>query len=159
MFLSRRSKFQIQKSKNVLKTIDIIGLYNLDKFNNRTAVIETIYPNDKDWSKGPFVRPPKFKIGFFLMHINGMYVTWTNKDYLIIAGLKKEKIQEFWMEITTTYFQKPILSIREGRKIRNNETENNKDVKFIKVDDKCPACGFKLIDVDRLCPDCGLNFE
>ena len=120
---------------------------------------ETLYPNEKEWSKAPFSKPPRFKVGFVLIKINGTFVTWTSKDYLIVQGQKKDKIQEFWLEISTTYFRRPTLTFREGRSIRNKESETNKDIKFIKVGEKCPACGFKLSTIDKLCPDCGLNFE
>jgi len=121
--------------------------------------VDSIYPNEKDWTKSPFSKPPKFKFSFVLNQINGTFVSWTNRNYLIITGQRKEKIQEFWLEIVTTYFQKPNLSYREGRSIKSNESEINKGVNFVKVGEKCPACGFKLMTSDKICPDCGLNFE
>lgn len=120
---------------------------------------ETEYPKEKDWSKSPFSKPPRLNVGFVLIKINGMFVTWTSKDYLIVHGQKKDKIQEFWLEISTTYFRRPALTFLEGRSIKNNESLTNKDINFVEVVEKCPACGFKLLTTDKLCPDCGLNFE
>jgi hypothetical protein len=121
--------------------------------------IRSIYPSEKDWTKSPFSKLPKFKFSFVLIQINGTFVSWTNRNYLIITGQQKDKIQEFWLEIVTTYFQKPNLSFREGRLVKYKESDINKDGKFVNVGEKCPACGFKLISSDRICPDCGLNFE
>jgi hypothetical protein len=38
MFLPQNSKFQIQKSKNVVETLIVIDLYNFYFCNNRTLV-------------------------------------------------------------------------------------------------------------------------
>jgi len=99
--------------------------------NNGFEFKDTLYPNEKEWSKAPFSKPPRFKVGFVLIEINGAFVTWTSKEYLIVQGKKKDKIQEFWLEISTTYFRRPTLTFRKGRLIRNNESETNKDIKFL----------------------------
>jgi hypothetical protein len=54
--------------------------------NKKYEYIETQYPNEKDWSKGPFAKPSKSKLSFVLIHINGIFISWSNKDYLIIVG-------------------------------------------------------------------------
>lgn len=79
--------------------------------------IETVIPNDNDWRKSPFTKPPDFGFSLLIIRLNGVNITWTRKHYLIITGHRKGKIREFWLEKKTTYFQKPVLSFREGRAI------------------------------------------
>lgn len=60
----------------------------------------------------------------------------------------------FWLEIATSYFEKPILTFREGQVIKDSDRNAN----VIEVVDSCPACGYKLSNQQEACPDCGLNF-
>lgn len=122
-------------------------------------LIETRYPNNADWSGSPFSKPPKIEFLLAFVKINGRIVSWTNLEYLIVEGEKQQNHREFWIEIKTTYFQKPILAFRDGRTITKKEINNLKQINFVKVKDKCPACGFRISENDKSCPDCGLNYE
>ena len=119
------------------------------------VLVDTISPNDKDWQRSPFSKPVKFEFSFLLTHP----LNWNNTEYFKIIGNKGEKNQEFWIEINTTYFHKPVLTFKVGHKININDSENTYTENIIIVKDKCPACGFMLFNNEKICPDCGLNFE
>ena len=117
------------------------------------------HPDNSDWTRSPFSKPPNLVLLFAFITINGRIVRWTNREYLIAEGEKAQNHQEFWIEISTTYFRKPAVAFREGRSIRKKENKDVTEAKYVIVKDKCPACGLKLAGNDKLCPDCGLNFE
>ena len=122
-------------------------------------LIDTRYPNDADWSRSPFSKPPQIGLLLAFVTINGRIVSWTNLEYLIVEGEKQQNQREFWIEIKTTYFQKPILAFRDGRTISKKEINKSRERIFVKVKDKCPACGFRITENDKSCPDCRLNYE
>jgi hypothetical protein len=78
--------------------------------NNNYEFIEKRKPNKEDWKKSPFKKPPNFEVSLSLIKINGIPVTWTDLKYKVIIGKKNEnKTKKIWLEIKTTYFQKPKL--------------------------------------------------
>ena len=77
---------------------------------NNYEFIEKRKPNKEDWKKSPFKKPPNFEVSLSLIKINGIPVTWTDLKYKVIIGKKNEnKTKKIWLEIKTTYFQKPKL--------------------------------------------------
>tara|TARA_R110002050_G_scaffold585_2_gene4214 strand:- start:51 stop:425 length:375 start_codon:yes stop_codon:yes gene_type:complete len=77
---------------------------------NNYEFIEKRKPNKEDWKKSPFKKPPNFEVSLSLIKINGMPVTWTDLKYKVIIGKKNEnRTKKIWLEIKTTYFQKPKL--------------------------------------------------
>lgn len=119
------------------------------------VLVDTISPNDKDWQRSPFKKPPKLGFSFIYTRPNN----WSKTEYLKIIGSKGEKLQEFWIEIKTTYFHKPVITFKDGNKINNKEIKNTETNNIILVKDKCPACGHKLLENENKCPECGLFFE
>ena len=75
--------------------------------SNNYEFIEKRKPNKEDWKKSPFKKPPKFKVRLSLIKINGVPVTWTDLKYKVIIGKNKNNTKKIWLEIKTTYFQKP----------------------------------------------------
>jgi hypothetical protein len=71
--------------------------------------IEKRKPNKEDWKKSPFKKPPNFEVSFAVIKINGLPVTWTDLKYKVIIGKNEDKTKKIWLEIKTTYFQKPKL--------------------------------------------------
>ena len=113
-------------------------------------LISKEFPKNEDWKNSPFEKPKKFKISLLIIKINGVIVNWTYKSYYILNTNKNKSI---WVEIATSYFQKPILKFKNGKKSRTKYNKN-----LVLVDEVCPACGYKLKESDHKCPDCGLNF-
>lgn len=85
-------------------------------------LIETQFPRDEDWETSPYKEPPKFRISFGpMITINGAYITWSKKDYqMLLVRDKNDKRKYFWLEVDTTYFKKPELIFKEGRKFHSN---------------------------------------
>ncbi|PWG06914.1 hypothetical protein [Polaribacter aquimarinus] len=73
-------------------------------------LIEKRNPNKEDWKKSPFEKPPNFKVTLSVIKINGLPVTWTDLKYKVIIGKKENRTKQIWLEIKTTYFQKPKLN-------------------------------------------------
>ena len=114
-------------------------------------------PNKNDWKNSPFKEPSRFGIRLGYVQINGVIVTWNDQRYRIIQTNEGKTI---WLEIDTTYFKKPILTFRAGKKRKSTEMKNIQQNENIKnVTETCPACGFRLNENDFECPDCGLNFR
>ncbi len=77
---------------------------------NNYEFIEKRKPNEEDWKKSPFKKPPNLEVSLSLIKINGIPVNWTDLKYKVIIGKKNEnKTKKIWLEIKTTYFQKPKL--------------------------------------------------
>ena len=72
-------------------------------------LIEKRKPNKDDWKKSPFKKPPDFQISLSIVKINGVPVTWTDLKYKVIIGKNQNETNKIWLEIKTTYFQKPKL--------------------------------------------------
>ncbi|VBB47266.1 hypothetical protein TRIP_D420129 [uncultured Paludibacter sp.] len=82
--------------------------------------VNTFYPRNEDWQKSPFNKPPIISVSFIVITPRN----FTKTEYLIIIGKTiNEKYREFWLEITTTYFSKPILVFRQGQKIKIEQLE------------------------------------
>lgn len=113
-------------------------------------------PNKNDWNNSPFVKPPVFRLSLVVISINGSPVTWTDKKYKIIETLEGKRL---WLEIETTYFRKPILTFKFGKKEKPSRTQKLHSQNIISVTEKCPACGQHLSENELECPDCGLNFR
>ena len=108
--------------------------------------VETIDPQKEDWAGSPFDKPASFAIGFYTRG-----VTWTKYEYLIAIGVKHQKYQQFWIELKTSYFQKPKLVFRDGKRINYSQLSNSEN--FL---ENCPSCGFVLFNNDdKKCPNCG----
>ena len=98
--------------------IRIIYYRNFKSFNkeienfldsNNYQLIDKRKPNKEDWKKSPFKKPPNFKVTFSVVKINGLPVTWTDLKYKVIIGKNENRRKQIWLEIKTTYFQKPKL--------------------------------------------------
>ncbi|HPE56453.1 MAG TPA: hypothetical protein PK904_08650 [Bacteroidales bacterium] len=114
-------------------------------------------PNKNDWKNSPFIKPGRFGIKLGYVQINGVVVIWNDQRYKLIQTNEGITI---WLEIDTTYFKKPILTFRAGKKRKPTEMKNRQQNENIKnVTETCPACGFRLHENDFECPDCGLNFR
>jgi len=72
-------------------------------------LIEKRKPNKDDWKNSPFKKPPDFQVSLSIVKINGVTVTWTDLKYKVIIGKNKNETKKIWLEIKTTYFQKPKL--------------------------------------------------
>ena len=83
----------------------------IEKFlkSNNFELVETRKPNKEDWKKSPFKKPPNFEISLSIIKINGIPVTWTDLKYKVIIGKNENKRKKIWLEIKTSYFQKPKL--------------------------------------------------
>jgi hypothetical protein len=77
--------------------------------SNNYEFIEKRKPNKEDWKKSPFKKPPNFEVSISIIKINGVPVTWTDLKYKVIIGKNKNNTKKIWLEIKTTYFQKPKL--------------------------------------------------
>ena len=73
-------------------------------------LIEKRNPNKEDWKKSPFKKPPNFKVTLSVVKINGLPVTWTDLKYKVIIGKNENRTKQIWLEIKTTYFQKPKMN-------------------------------------------------
>ena len=80
--------------------------------SNNYQLIEKRKPNKEDWKKSPFEKPPSFKINLSVVKINGLPVTWTDLKYKVIIGKNENRTKRIWLEIKTTYFQKPKLKFK-----------------------------------------------
>ncbi len=78
--------------------------------SNNYQLIEKRKPNKEDWKNSPFEKPPNFKVTLSVVKINGLPVTWTDLKYKVIIGKKENRTKQIWLEIKTTYFQKPKLN-------------------------------------------------
>lgn len=72
-------------------------------------LIEKRSPNKVDWKESPFKKPPNFKVSLYTVKINGIPITWTDFRYKVIIVTNGNKVKQVWLEIKTTYFQKPKL--------------------------------------------------
>lgn len=77
--------------------------------SNNYEFVENRKPTQEDWKKSPFEQPSDLEISFVIIRVNGLPVTWTDLKYKIIFGEHNNQITKIWMEIKTTYFQKPQL--------------------------------------------------
>jgi len=111
--------------------------------------IETNGLKQADRKRNPFRDEQYIQIG---IHTRG--IKWTKYEYLIVIGEKNKIYQEFWLELKTTYFQKPKLVFKAGR-IVNYKQDENSELK----NENCPNCGFMLFNsTDVCCPNCGFSF-
>lgn len=78
----------------------------------------TLSMYSEDWPRSPFKKPPAVQFSWVIIRINGMYVDWTRKDYKRIVGKRGSQFREFWMQVTTTYFERPQIVFHKGRVIR-----------------------------------------
>jgi len=85
--------------------------------SNNYQFIEKRKPNKEDWKKSPFKKPPNFEVSLSIIKINGIPITWTNLKYKVIIGKNKNHTKKIWLEIKTTYFQKPKLKFDFNGKI------------------------------------------
>ena len=120
--------------------------------------LDSSIPTIKDWSKSPFSKPSNFEVKFILLKLNGTFITWTKKNYLLIKAKKNETVNEFWLEIVTTYFKNSKMTFKAANKSLNKKPKKTEKVEFVNVGENCPACNFKISIKDAQCPDCGLNF-
>ncbi|WP_339885847.1 hypothetical protein [Polaribacter vadi] len=116
LFITIISAFIIYVTYNQIRVIYYRNFKSFDKEieeflkTNNYEFIEKRKPNKEDWKKSPFKKPPNFEVSLSLIKINGIPVTWTDLKYKVIIGKKNEnKTKKIWLEIKTTYFQKPKL--------------------------------------------------
>lgn len=129
---------------------------------NELTLIESRYPSNLDWKDGCFTKPPSIRVSFSIIRINGISVTWTDKKYLIIDTRNSNgKGIKLWLEVETTYFQKPILTFKKARNRRKffNSPRVAKSENITVVKGVCPACGWKLEGNETQCPECELHFQ
>ena len=81
--------------------------------------IEKRKPNNEDWKKSPFKKPPNFEVSLSIIKINGLPVTWIDLKYKVILGENKNETEQIWLEIKTTYFQKPKLKFVFNKATKN----------------------------------------
>lgn len=116
LFVIIISVFIIYVTYNQIRVIYYRNFKSFDKEieeflkSNNYEFIEKRKPNKEDWKKSPFKKPPKFKVTFFVIKINGLPVTWTDLKYKVIIGKDENRSKQIWLEIKTTYFQKPKLN-------------------------------------------------
>ena len=93
----------------------------IEKFleSHKYKLIEKRKPNNEDWKKSPFKKPSNFEVSLSAFTINGMPVTWTALKYKVIIGKNKQQTKLIWLEIKTTYFQKPQLKFVLNTKTKN----------------------------------------
>ncbi len=87
--------------------------------SNSYQFIEKRKPNKEDWKESPFKKPPNFEVSLSIIEINGAPVTWTDLKYKVIIGENESHKNQIWLEIKTTYFQKPKLTFNFNRKNRS----------------------------------------
>lgn len=78
--------------------------------SNNYQLIEKRKPNKEDWKKSPFEKPSNFKVTLSVVKINGLPITWVDLKYKVIIGKNENRTKQIWLEIKTTYFQKPKLN-------------------------------------------------
>lgn len=113
------------------------------------------YPNKIDWNNSPFEKPKRFRFRLLIITINGLPISWNDQRYKVIQTVEGKTI---WLEIDTTYFKSPELTFKFSRTNQKKNKRSTRNDNVVKVQGKCPACGFKLAENDSECPDCGLNF-
>lgn len=116
LFVIIISVFIIYVTYNQIRVIYYRNFKSFDKEieeflkSNNYEFIEKRKPNKEDWKNSPFKKPPNFEVSLSIIKINGIPVTWTELKYKVIIGKKNEnKTKKIWLEIKTTYFQKPKL--------------------------------------------------
>lgn len=116
LFVIIISVFIIYVTYNQIRVIYYRNFKSFDKEieeflkSNNYEFIEKRKPNKEDWKNSPFKKPPNFEVSLSIIKINGIPVTWTDLKYKVIIGKKNEnKTKKIWLEIKTTYFQKPKL--------------------------------------------------
>jgi len=115
LFIIIISAFIIYVTYNQIRVINYRNFKSFDKEieeflkSNNYEFIEKRKPNKEDWKNSPFKKPPNFEISLSVIKINGIPVTWTDLKYKVIIGKNENKTKKIWLEIKTTYFQKPKL--------------------------------------------------
>ena len=115
LFIIIISAFIIYVTYNQIRVIYYRNFKSFDKEieeflkTNNYEFIEKRKPNKEDWKNSPFKKPPNFEVSLSVIKINGLPVTWTDLKYKVIIGKNKNNKKKIWLEIKTTYFQKPKL--------------------------------------------------
>ena len=116
LFVIIISVFIIYVTYNQIRVIYYRNFKSFDKEieellkSNNYEFIEKRKPNKEDWKNSPFKKPPNCEVSLSIIKINGIPVTWTDLKHKVIIGKKNEnKTKKIWLEIKTTYFQKPKL--------------------------------------------------
>jgi hypothetical protein len=115
LFIIIISAFIIYVTYNQIRVINYRNFKSFDKEieeflkSNNYEFIEKRKPNKEDWKNSPFKKPPNFEVSLSIIKINGIPVTWTDLKYKVIIGKNENKTKKIWLEIKTTYFQKPKL--------------------------------------------------
>lgn len=115
LFIVIISAFIIYITYNQIRVIYYRNFKSFDKEieeflkSNNYEFIEKRKPNKEDWKNSPFKKPPNFEVSLSIIKINGIPVTWTDLKYKVIIGKNENKTKKIWLEIKTTYFQKPKL--------------------------------------------------
>jgi|TARA_B110000037_G_C16742143_1_gene351653 hypothetical protein len=115
LFIIIISAFIIYVTYNQIRVIYYRNFKSFDKEieeflkSNNYEFIEKRKPNKEDWKNSPFKKPPNFEVSLSVIKINGLPVTWTDLKYKVIIGKNKNNKKKIWLEIKTTYFQKPKL--------------------------------------------------
>jgi hypothetical protein len=115
LFIIIISAFIIYITYNQIRVIYYRNFKSFDKEieeflkSNNYEFIEKKKPNKEDWKNSPFKKPPNFEVSLSIIKINGIPVTWTDLKYKVIIVKNENKTKKIWLEIKTTYFQKPKL--------------------------------------------------
>ena len=115
LFIIIISAFIIYVTYNQIRVIYYRNFKSFDKEieeflkSNNYEFIEKRKPNKEDWKNSPFKKPPNFEVSLSVIKINGLPVTWTDLKYKVIIGKNKNNTKKIWLEVKTTYFQKPKL--------------------------------------------------
>ncbi|PHR70995.1 MAG: hypothetical protein COA67_07290 [Lutibacter sp.] len=115
LFIIIISAFIIYVTYNQIRVIYYRNFKSFDREieeflkSNNYEFIEKRKPNKEDWKKSPFKKPPNFKVSLSVIKINGVPVTWTDLKYKVVIGKNEKNTKKIWLEIKTTYFQKPKL--------------------------------------------------
>lgn len=128
--------------------------FEIDKYlKEQGQNYETIYsPTKDDWICSPFKKPASFSFSFFSIGL----LSWNDQKYKII---ETDKGKTIWLEIATSYFQKPELTFKFGMKEKSTRKDCLQSKNIVVVTDNCPACGYPLKGDIYECPDCRLNFK
>ncbi|MGB1248333.1 MAG: hypothetical protein ACPG4Z_05575 [Chitinophagales bacterium] len=125
-------------------------------FEQKNVVYKGISaPNTNDWETSPFKKPPTIKAGFIQLKFFGFF-HYSNIEYTKIKGQKHNKIHEYWMEVKTSVFHNPKITIRKGKTYSMDKFKKTIDTVLVKSN--CPACNTKLIEQENICSNCGLHF-
>jgi hypothetical protein len=115
LFIIIISAFIIYVTYNQIRVINYRNFKSFDKEieeflkSNNYEFIEKRKPNKEDWKNSPFKKPSNFEVSLSVIKINGLPVTWTDLKYKVIIGKNKNNTKKIWLEVKTTYFQKPKL--------------------------------------------------